>query len=120
MNTLKEILSEVTRCVENTDAKQISGSACGGIVITLHNDGGRRPTRYHVSYNFDRRTYCLDTLTNENKEHECLKVQYSTSEAHKQECIGTIKRLFAQECKGTEAETSKAYTSIGLLWAKGA
>ena len=91
----------------------VSLTTGGGVLVTLHNSGGLRPTRYELMAN---RTgnFTLDTLICKNKDHMCLEVQYDSNS--KQVAIDHLEKLAQQPHEGSEEETAKKYRPLGLLY----
>ena len=112
----REALRDKTDKFTKDEVKHIphvSLTTSGGVLVTLHNSEGKRPTRYELMAN-STGTFTLDTLIRENKEHLSLKVQYGSFS--KQEAIDRLEKLTQQPHEGSEEETAKRYRPMGLLY----
>ncbi len=102
---------------ENTNEKDLCLTTCGGLAITLHNEG-MRPTVYHVEIkpNGCFYDYVIDTIIRSKPEHESLKMRFNSANGNALKVAATIARLLAQDCDGTKKGTLGKYIPIGLLY----
>lgn len=89
-------------------------TTCGGIILTLHNEGIFRPTRYMLERDIIKGTLVLDTLICEVKEHACIKLSYDS--AGKDRALTKLKELSSQEHNGSKENTAEHYSPLGLLY----